>query len=167
MANYFNKFPDMIYKFEGADDLTMIDNLLIRFGIIDEIKEMVGAFEYYTVKEGESPQEIAFLLYDDATLHWIIYMMNDIQNPDKEWPMDFSTLLAFMDATWGDDIDAVHHYENADGDVVDSDAAFATPVTNRGYEDAANDAKRRIKLIMPEFVGGLVSEFKQKISLEA
>ena len=38
-----------------------------------------------------------------------------------------------------------------------------TPVSNYSYEDTANETKRRIKIIKPEYVNSLIDDFKRKL----
>jgi hypothetical protein len=54
----------------------------------------------------------------------------------------------------------VHHYINSFGDIVHSSYAGAkTAITNYDYEIELNEAKRRIKIIKPEFVAVFVERF--------
>jgi hypothetical protein len=60
---------------------------------------------------------------------------------------------------------AVHHYENSDGDWVDIDPQDLTsigsniPVTNYGNLVVVNDALKQIKIIRPDKIIGIVGEF--------
>jgi hypothetical protein len=56
-----------------------------------------------------------------------------------------------------------HHYEDADGIVVNSTEAFATPITNYDYESSENEKKRRIKLIRKAIIAEVISEFSRLI----
>lgn len=56
-----------------------------------------------------------------------------------------------------------HHYVNAQGYIVSSDAVGATPVSNFDYEVRENEAKRRIKLISPQLLNTIVNQFKELI----
>ena len=35
-------------------------------------------FDYYDVKDGETPEMIAYKYYDDVELHWTIFLVNNI-----------------------------------------------------------------------------------------
>ena len=58
-------------------------------------------------------------------------------------------------------INATHHYEDADEYEVDSTASGATAITNFIYEETLNDAKRNLTVIRPEYVNNVVNEFKK------
>jgi hypothetical protein len=86
-------------------------------------------------------------------------------------------------------VDAPHHYENEDDETVSrisrpgpyslsgvaydrgtSDLRTATangqkgPVTNREYEEAENQNKRKVKILKPEYVAMIQKEFEQKMA---
>ena len=113
------------------------------------------------------PEHIAFKLYDDAELHWIILIVNDITNIYSDWPMSTPNFNRFITEKY-DDIDAVHHYEiNAtSGDTTktinigtdNSDYPSATSITNYEYEEAEQEKKRKIKLLDPIYVTQVVEE---------
>ena len=44
----------------------------------DNVKENILGFDYYDVKDGETPEMIAHKYYGDVNLHWIVLIANDI-----------------------------------------------------------------------------------------
>jgi len=54
----------------------------------------------------------------------------------------------------------IHHYENAAGFRVNSNAAGAVPVTNLVYAKTLNEAKRRIKIISPNIINKILTDYK-------
>ncbi len=54
----------------------------------------------------------------------------------------------------------IHHYENADGFRVNSTAVGAVPVTNLVYAKGLNEARRRIKIISPNIVNKILTDYK-------
>ena len=86
----------------------------------------------------------------------------------KDGKVDFNKTLTgpdlkkFVDKKYGvANINAIHHYEDADGYEVDSTAAGATSVTNYIHEETLNDAKRNLTIIRSEYVSNVVNEFKK------
>ncbi len=50
----------------------------------------------YHIKDYDTPETIAYELYGDSELHWVIILINDIQNIHEDWPlgqMDFNIAL--------------------------------------------------------------------------
>lgn len=54
----------------------------------------------------------------------------------------------------------IRHYVNADGFVVNSNANGAVPVTNLTFFQSENDSKRRIKIISPNIVNKILTDYK-------
>jgi len=72
---------------------------------------------------------------------------------------------------YGDDVDAVHHYEinQTSGDTtkvlqVASSQSGATTVTNREYEERLQDERRKIRLLDRSYLKTFVEEFEKLIN---
>jgi len=62
--------------------------------------------------------------------------------------------------------DSDHHFEDEDNNYVDADASTRDrTVTNRVYEDERNEAKRNIKILHPQYVESIISEFDSILQL--
>ena len=172
---YFNKIPKIYYDFEGSKEPKIVTNLLRRVGMRAKLKSNTLIYDTYDVKEGETPEMIAFKLYGDSELHWIVLMINDITDRYHQWPMNFSQFNEYLNDKYSNP-DGIHHYETTQtsGDTkvkievindVDEDAYTGlTPITNREYEESEQDAKRSIRLLDPSFVDQFVDEYKKLIS---
>ena len=76
--------------------------------------------------------------------------------------MTYFDLQKFVNKKYGvANINATHHYEDADKYEVDSTASGATAITNFIHEETLNDAKRNLTVIRPEYVNNVVNEFKK------
>ena len=54
----------------------------------------------------------------------------------------------------------IHHYENAAGYKVNSTVSGSVPVTNLVYAKLLNESKRRIKIISPNIVNKILTDYK-------
>jgi len=172
---YFKSFPIIPYDSVGDLQFKDVTNLLRRVGLRAKLKSNTSLYDTYDVKEGETPEMIAFKLYGDSELHWIILIVNDITDRYHQWPMSFMQFNEYLNDKYSNP-DAIHHYETtqSSGDTkvkiqiendVDEDAYTGlTPVTNREYEESEQDAKRTIRLLDPSFVDQFVDEYKKLIS---
>lgn len=91
MSNYFENFPTITY------DGKPIRNITLRVDVLDDVRDDPYAFLPYTIKDGETAEEIAYLYYGDARLSWLIFLANDIIDPHGQWPKsfdDFESTLA-------------------------------------------------------------------------
>ena len=76
---YFDKnFPVILYDSVGQGDFKDVTNLLRRVALNTKVKTNTLLYDTYDVKEGETPESIAFKLYGDAEFHWVIMLVNDI-----------------------------------------------------------------------------------------
>ena len=166
---YFKQFPTIPYDSQGTGKFKDVKNLLRRVAIRSKVKTNAMVYDTYDVKNGETPESIAFKLYGDAELHWVIMLVNDITDRYHDWPMSEAQFLQFVNDKY-DNVDAVHHYEIAQssGDTStkinigtsNADYPTATAITNFEHEQEQQDIKRKIRLLDPSFLEDFVEEFK-------
>ena len=163
---YFTYFPIIEYDVRGTKNqrnVQLITNILTR---VRKKLEIVNHafFEQYFVMDGDTPESLAHQIYGDSTLHWIIMYGNYMTNPYYDWPLSYRDLQKFVNKKYGvSNVNATHHYEDADKYEVDSTASGATAITNFVHEETLNDAKRTINIIKPEYTQQIVTEFKKII----
>ena len=166
---YFDNFPTIIYDSEKENIFKDVKNLLRRVGIRAKVKSNALLYDTYDVKNGETPESLAFKLYGDAELHCVIMLLNDITDRYHDWPMTEAQFSQFVQDKY-DNVDGTHHYEISQSsgdtsikiDVGTSNTNYpsATLITNYEYEQSQQDSKRKIRLLDPSFVADFVEEFK-------
>ena len=166
---YFDNFPTIPYDAEGNGKFKDVKNLLRRVGIRAKVKANTMLFDTYDVKNGETPESIAFKLYDDAELHWVVMLVNNITDRFHDWPLSEAQFLNFVNEKYSNP-DAIHHYEieQESGDTSikinigtsNADYPTATAITNYEYEQEEQDNKRKIRLLDPSFIDDFIDEFK-------
>ena len=166
---YFDNFPTIIYDSEKENVFKDVKNLLRRVGIRAKVKSNALLYDTYDVKNGETPESLAFKLYGDAELHWVIMLLNDITDRYHDWPMTEAQFSQFVQDKY-DNVDGTHHYEISQSsgdtsikiDVGTSNTNYpsATLITNYAYEQSQQDSKRKIRLLDASFVADFVEEFK-------
>lgn len=145
--------------------------LFRRAKIADKVKENAIYYIYYTIQDSETIDIVAYKLYKDPNLFWVIAMTNNILDTQFDWPLSSNELDKVVIRKYGaTKTQDAHHYETTSQDVlgagivVDSDySGYKQAVTNYEYEQKLNDAKRKIKIIKPQYLGIVLSEFKSKI----
>jgi len=177
--SYFNKFPLMSYDIKGNKIRKLLPDILRRVKLRAITKNGGMLFEKYDVKEGEKPEDIAFKWFGDAELHWVILMTNNVTDRYYDWPLNQVQFAEFLTDKYGDNVDAVHHYEvtkdsgrttsNGPSDYshlveVNSDTANAISISNRQYEEREQDKKRQIQLLDKSLVGDFIAEFDRLIT---
>ena len=165
---YFDLFPTIEYNNVGLTTTKTVTNILKRAAIRSAIKENRVIFTQYIIKGNETPESLAFDLYDDAELHWVILLSNDIYDRYHQWPMNVNQFLSYVGDKYSNP-NGVHHYEisQTSGDTTvkinigttNADYPSATAITNIEYEEARQNKLRRIKILQPNQVATVTNEF--------
>lgn len=118
MGNYLDLFPKIQYTLEGTDNqypnYTTITNITYRIGMIKEVLTNFAAYTKYTVKEGETPEQLADRFYGDPEAYWIILYANNIYDAQYGWPLSYKDFNAYIVSKYGSIESAqttYHHYE--------------------------------------------------------
>jgi len=177
--SYFSKFPLITYDIKGDKIRKLLPDILRRVKLRAAIKSGGMLFDKYDVKEGEKPEDVAFKWFGDAELHWVILMTNNVTDRYYGWPMNSAQFVEFITDKYGDNVDAVHHYEipKSSGRTtgrgpsdyshlveVNSDTDNATSISNRQFEEREQDKKRQIQLLNKSLLGDFVAEFDRLIA---
>ena len=171
--SYFEKFPKIYYDANADGKYKVMTDIISRVKLVDSVKPNILNFDYYNVKDGETPEMIAHKYYDDPELHWTILVVNDVIDYYTQWPMSVQKFEEFMKDKY-ENPQGIHHYEisQTSGNtelVIDvgmntTDYPSATAISNYTYEDRLQEQRRQIRLIQPQYMGGFVKEFEKKLN---
>ena len=172
--SYFDKFPLIVYDIKGDNKFKLLPDILRRVKLRSNLQDGAVLFDKYDVKEGENPEDVAFKYYDDAELHWVVLLVNNITDRYYQWPLTDPQFQLFLTDKYGaGSEDAVHHYELAQTSgptsssddshmlEVNSDTENATTITNREYEERKQNQLRQIRLLDRRYLNQFVEEFEQ------
>jgi hypothetical protein len=127
MANpYFRQLPSFEYVSRLPDskisDYIEVKNLFKKGNIRNDIFQNVSFFEKYEIEGDDRPDNVAFKVYDDSTLDWVILLSNNILNIQTEWPLSQQSFDNYLRQKYGvgfsteEEIynniyNGIHHYE--------------------------------------------------------
>jgi hypothetical protein len=118
MSSYFQKVPDFNYVSRLPDskigDYVRVKNLFKKGKIREDIFQNVAFFEKYKIVGDDRPDNVAFEVYDDSSLDWVILLSNNILNIQSEWPLPQTDFDRFVLDKYGDYntlYNGIHHYE--------------------------------------------------------
>ena len=111
---YFKSFPYTYYSLDNTSTVQVVTNITTRVTLSDEVKNNLGLYDEYDIKDGETPELLADKFYSNPELHWLILHYNDIIDPRFDWPLDTNNLNRYIDAKYANST-AVHHYEDGSG----------------------------------------------------
>ena len=173
---YFRKFPLMAYDIAGNNTWKLLPNILRRVKLRSGLRTGSFLFDAYDVKEGERPEDIAYRVYGDTELHWVILMTNNITDRYYQWPLTQPQFQEYLKDKYGaGNEDATHHYEitQTSGPTssrdyshmveCNSDETNPTIITNRDYEHRKQDEYRQIRLLDKRYLGLFTEEFENLI----
>jgi len=114
---YFSALPKTIYAFNLLNDSPKaVTNIFARFRAKPEILDNAVIFYKYQLKDGDTPEIVAFQQYGDPTLHWIICIVNNLKDPQFDFPLLQSELEDKILKQYGytnisSAYSTIHHYE--------------------------------------------------------
>ena len=193
---YFRYVPDFDYVSRLTDAKSISDyvrtkNLFKRAKLRPDIFENLNHFTKYKIIGDDRPDNVAYEVYGDQNLDWLIMLSNNIINLENEWPMEQTAFHNYLLKKYRTNakIYSVRHYETAElkdstgkivvpqGLEVPSDFSItyydsgrgvedevvnsAVAVTNYTYEDRIQENKRNIFLLKDRYVGLVIEDLKE------
>lgn len=147
MPSYFRQVPNFDYVSRLPDakisDYAPVKNLFKKGKLREDIFQNLAFFTKYQIKGNDRPDNVAFEVYQDSTLDWLVLLCNNIVNIQTEWPMTQVAFDEYVLSKYGDYdtlYSGVHHYEtkevkNSQGVViVPGGLEVASPYTVSFYD---------------------------------
>jgi hypothetical protein len=163
---YFAALPRIVYTLDGGDTGLLVTDIFRRFTISEENLTTSTSFDEYDILDGDTPEITAHRLYNNAELHWILLVVNNIIDPRYDWPLSTMSLNNYVTKKYGIGNEYnIHHYVNNDGDIVHSSYAAGPKISisNYEYEESVNEQKRRIKVLRPQFIESFLKIFDRAV----
>lgn len=153
------------YRFNGVPQIQYNEGLLTDLSNNLDISWTEGNtfFINYVIQEGDTQENIAYRLWNDSSLSWVISFVNIIIDPFFDWPLLPDELMEYVKLKYGrDQVYAPHHYVKK-GYIVNrnDDDKDVHVVSNYEFEAQQNDEKRNIILPTDEFMQQFLEEWSQ------
>ena len=198
MSAYFRNIPDFEYVSRTADtkkisEYQKVKNLFKRGKLKNDIFNNLTYFTQYKIVGDDRPDNVAFDVYEDETLDWVILLSNNITNIQTEWPLDHQSFYNFLINKYGseEEIHATHHYETQEVRNTDTaiivpkglnvpqnysiefyDAALesyttvsniTTEITNYTYENKIEENKRNIYVLKADYINVILNDIEESM----
>ena len=118
MSSYFSEVPNFEYVSRLPDakisDYITVKNFFKRGFLREDIFQNLAFFTKYSISGSDRPDNVAFEIYQDSTLDWLVLMANNIVNIQNEWPLsnvDFDELMLDKYGSYDTLFNGIHHYE--------------------------------------------------------
>ena len=183
MSNYFRRVPNFEYVNRLPDakigDYNIVKNFFKRGKLREDIFQELAFFTKYQIEGDDRPDNVAFKVYNDSRLDWLVLVSNNVVNIQTEWPLSQNNFDAYLLDKYGtyENLNSIHHYEtteikNGDNVVVvpaglrvpsnytveyfdGTNIISASPVvevTNLQYENKIQEERRNIWVLKPRYL---------------
>tara|TARA_B100001094_G_scaffold319063_1_gene363386 strand:- start:988 stop:1650 length:663 start_codon:yes stop_codon:yes gene_type:complete len=201
MSRYFRNLPNFEYisrinERKTNKDFITVKNLFRRPVIREDLFTDFMSFTKYQIVGDERPDEVAYKVYGDSTLDWIVLLSNNIVNVRDEWPLTQQDYRNYLIEKYGNDttaLDVIKFYETEE--IKDSEGKVFVPkkmkvdstykvsfldsgtnkivevspiqgITYRKYEDRLQEDKRNINLLKSEYVSIVLDDIETLLDYE-
>ena len=201
MSRYFRNLPNFEYisrinERKTNKDFLTVKNLFRRPIIREDLFTDFMSFTKYRIVGDERPDEVAYDVYGESDLDWVVLLSNNIINIRDEWPLNQHDYRNYLIEKYGndtDEIDKIKFYETEE--IKDSkgkvfvpkgmqvDSTFETTfldsgtnllitvspiegITYRTYEERLQEDKRNINLLKPEYLSIVMDDIETLLDYE-
>ena len=201
MSRYFRNLPNFEYisrinERKTNKDFLTVKNLFRRPIIREDLFTDFMSFTKYRIVGDERPDEVAYDVYGESDLDWVVLLSNNIINVRDEWPLSQHDYRNYLIEKYGndtDEIDKIKFYETKE--IKDSkgkvfvpkgmqvDSTFETTfldsgtnllitvspiegITYRTYEERLQEDKRNINLLKPEYLSIVMDDIETLLDYE-
>lgn len=201
MPSYFRQVPNLDYVSRTADaknisEYITVKNLFKKGKLREDIFGDLSFFTKYKIIGDDRPDNVAFDVYGDETLDWLVLLCNNILNIQTEWPLPQESFENFLLNKYGsqEGLLQIHHYETIK--VTDSSGITIVPegiqvpsnytveyydsglgqyvnksnitieITNYDYENQIEDDKRNIFVLKSTYLNVILNDMNDIMPYE-
>ena len=193
--SYFRELPNLEYQSflssrKGSDDYLLVKNIFRRVKLRDDLQNVFTIFNKYQIQEGARPDTVAEELYGSSQYDWVVLIGAGIINVRNEWPLSDRDIYRYSEELYGNDLNAVHHYETTEvkdsngrlilpaGKIVDSTFTIPDPnipiqtlnpvvgISNYEYEVRKNNKKRDIYVLKPAYLQQVINDTRKAMTYD-
>jgi len=193
--SYFRELPNLEYQSflsssRGSDEYLLVKNIFRRVKLRDDLQNVFTIFNKYQIQEGARPDTVAEELYGSSQYDWVVLIGANIINVRNEWPLSDRDIYRYSEQLYGNDLNAVHHYETKEikdsrgrlilpaGKIVDSVFTIPDPnipiqtlnpvvgISNYEYEVRKNNKKRDIYVLKPSYLQQVINDTRKAMTYD-
>lgn len=201
MPSYFRQVPNFDYISRTADaknisEYITVKNLFKKGKLREDIFGNLSFFTKYKIVGDDRPDNVAFDVYGDETLDWLVLLCNNILNIQTEWPLPQESFENFLLNKYGsqEGLLQIHHYETIK--VTDSSGITIVPegiqvpsnytveyydsglgqyvnrsniiteITNYDYENQIEEDKRNIFVLKSTYLNVILNDMNDIMPYE-
>jgi hypothetical protein len=97
MSKYFSYFSKTVYSLDNSNNVDVVTDITTRFAFEKTFQNNSSVYYEYDVQDSDTPEIIANKMYGSSDKYWIILMLNQITDPQFDFPLDQRTIISFID----------------------------------------------------------------------
>jgi hypothetical protein len=101
-GKFFKYFPTIPYDtFDDSLKYKVVMDIFRRVRVTLQARADHFVYYNYTVKDGETPDILAFKYYGSSKYYWVIMLMNAIRDPQWEWVLSQRQFEKYIEKKYG------------------------------------------------------------------
>ena len=114
---YFRSIPDIQYDTKPVNypftssDFIVAKNFFRRFQLNPDVFDFALLYDQTTVEDGERLDQVAYRMHGKAEYDWIIVLVNNLIDPQFNWPMSDNVLRKYSEDKYDDPYSEILYYE--------------------------------------------------------
>lgn len=114
---YFRSIPDIQYDTKPVNypftssDFIVAKNFFRRFQLNPDVFDFALLYDQTTVEDGERLDQVAYRMHGKAEYDWIIVLVNNLIDPQFDWPMSDNVLRKYSEEKYDDPYSEILYYE--------------------------------------------------------
>lgn len=149
---YFESFDKIYYNFEvnGKTQTSIVTDIIKNVRIRKSVLSSITLYDEYIIKDGETPEIIAELVYGRPDYHWTILLANNMYDYLNDFPIADRSLPKMILDKYGPEVIvdgvhvsgplAIHHYETIINGVSFEVSKDPGGITNRDVYSKRNSS---------------------------
>lgn len=134
------KYFDTLPKIVGSDNNNnsiILTNLMARASVVSSLLSDPLLYYTYDLQDGDTPEIVAHKYYGDVYRYWIVLTVNQIMDPQWDWPMSGDVLSSYLSNKYPSTniYSEYHHYEKIFTQVDNNTGVTTNIVTNISEDD--------------------------------
>ena len=94
---FFKHIPNLNYDFKSDGTFIEAKDLFRKVSTWSYLQEGVTGYSFYRIAEGERPDVVATKLYNDPTLYWLFFLVNENLQDFSDWPKSQFLFTKYID----------------------------------------------------------------------
>tara|TARA_R110000824_G_scaffold49838_13_gene139700 strand:+ start:697 stop:1380 length:684 start_codon:yes stop_codon:yes gene_type:complete len=106
---YFNELSHVYYG-DSEENFKVVCDIFKRVRVRLEAQSDRAVYYEYQIKDGDTPENISHRYYGSVDYYWVVLLMNEIIDPDFDWPLGPNAFEIFLRKKYGVQLDSSATY---------------------------------------------------------